>query len=209
MMKPVIDAAHIAVLPVLVTVGMTSIRSGPRPDPRKMPSAEAYMPMPIKEDLLPPRDPVDCLLNSQSPDARGALEWMNRVMRCRPGISVGPVIWASLLVCGVKIIALDAQIIQPQWCVKPIRLDLLRREPCEHLHGPDLPRKMEIVVPHISLAFQILGTLAMNLVPDKSTSIVVVAAQALSAGAHDTFKSLPTGFRSSRRTAEPYPVIAL
>ncbi|MDI1492094.1 MAG: hypothetical protein OHK93_003306 [Ramalina farinacea] len=135
----------------------------------------------------------------------------------------------GFLVCVIKIIGLDIQIIQTQWSV--VRYDwsysatsyvmayttlvcicMLAFLPLfsSYLQPKLLDAvKVDVRIIQLSLIFTMAGTLAMGLSPTRACFLVAVGIQALGAGTYDAFKSLLTRFSSSSHVAELYAVIAI
>ncbi|KAL8798642.1 MAG: hypothetical protein Q9182_006501 [Xanthomendoza sp. 2 TL-2023] len=135
----------------------------------------------------------------------------------------------GFLVCVIKIIGLDIQIIQTQWSV--VRYDwsysatsyvmayatlvcmcVLAFLPLfsSYLQPKLLDAvKVDVRIIQLSLMFRMAGTLAMGLSPTRACFLIAVGIQALGAGTYDAFKSLLTRFSSGSHIAELYAVIAI
>ncbi|KAL9119338.1 MAG: hypothetical protein Q9187_004108, partial [Circinaria calcarea] len=170
------------------------------------------------------------LIDDRSDDKMSMVKYCKRILVSAYKEYLGRAVFRlSFLICAIKIVGLDVQLIQTQWTIKRYDwnfsaaayinaymtlvcmcvlagLPLLSSYLLTKLGST---RKMEIRLLQLSLSLRVAGTLAMGLSPNKTLFLVSAGVQALSAGTYNTFKSLMTSFTSANQVAELYAVIAM
>ena len=216
-----------------VAVVLSPSTGGPKPAGKKNDDARRFIAIPDEDrgsETLSDVHDARPLIQNSSLDRKSMIDYCRHTLVTVYETYLGRAVFRmSFLICFVKIIGLDVQLIQTQWSVKRydwtfsaaayvnayatlVCMCVLAGLPLLSsylLTTLGSARKMEIRILRLSLLFRIIGMLAMGFSPNKVCFLISVGVEALSAGTYDTFKAFLTGFSSTKHIAELYAVIAM